>query len=171
AAGRAAPAAGGAGARRLGYNDQVLRVPVRMIWIASGNNPRTSEEISRRCVPIGLDAQMERPWQRTGFRIPDLKQWTRENRGRLIAAACTLVQAWVVAGRPKGTRILGSFEKWSETLGGILDVAGVPGFLENLEGFYAEVDVDGRPMRGLVSTWIAQFQGREMNTEDLRTLL
>ncbi len=156
--------------RRLGFNDQTLTVPVRTIWAATGNNPRLSEEMVRRTVPTGLDAKVENPWERT-FRNPRLKAWTRENRGRLIAAACTLVQAWIVAGRPRGSKTIGTYEAWAETLGGIIDVAGVPGFLDNLRDFYAEADVDGRPIRALITAWQAERPGQDLTIQDLLLFL
>ena len=53
----------------------------------------------------------------------------RANRARPVAAWLTLYQARASAGRPPTTGSLGTFETWSQTLGGILHVAGVPGLL------------------------------------------
>ena len=89
-------------------------------WIATGNNPEFSNEMARRIVRIRLDAHVERPWQREGFRHPDLMTWVRANRARLVAACLTLCQAWIAAGRPRGTRTIGSYENWAQVLGGVL---------------------------------------------------
>ena len=62
----------------------VVRIPVRCVWIVSGNNPALSNEISRRTVRIRLDAKLDRPWLRKGFAIPNLREWVAENRGRLV---------------------------------------------------------------------------------------
>ena len=78
--------------RILGVSEMV-RLPIRCAWIATGNNSEFSNEMARRIVRIRLDAHVERPWQREGFRHPDLMIWVRANRGRLVAACLTLCQA------------------------------------------------------------------------------
>ena len=95
--------------RILGVSE-MTRLPIRCVWIATGNNPEFSNEMARRLVRIRLDAHVEQPWQRAGFRHPDLMIWVRANRARLVAACLTLCQAWIAAGRPRGTRSIGSYE-------------------------------------------------------------
>jgi len=101
--------------RILGQS-RTVAVPVTCTWLATGNNPALSMEISRRTVSIRLDREMERPWEETGFRHPRLRQWATENRGDLIWAILTLVQAWIFAGQPACKKTLGSFEQWAEVL-------------------------------------------------------
>src|SRR6516164_6851097 len=97
--------------------------------MASGNNTRFSRELIRRTVFCRLDAKVDAPWERTGYRHPNLLKWAKENRGQLVWAALTLARAWIAAGRPAGTEVLGMFEAWTDVIGGILGVAGVPGLL------------------------------------------
>jgi hypothetical protein len=156
--------------RRLGHT-QVLRLPVRGVWIATGNNPALSEEIARRTVRIRLDANVERPWMRTGFRHEDLKAWVSEHHDDLIWAVAALVRAWLAAGRPGGTQRLGMYEQWADTIGGILTVAGVPGFLGNLEDFYAETDAQGSALRALVNVWWSTYQSRDLNSSSVWHLI
>jgi len=145
----------------------MVRIPVRCAWIATGNNPSVSTEISRRTVRIRLDARMDRPWLRDGFRHPDLREWAHRHRGQLVWAACTLIRAWLVAGRPAGQQVLGMFEHWARVMGGILDIAGVPGFLSNLEEFYEESDQEGSNWRGFLMGWWEQFGIEERKVVDL----
>ena len=49
--------------RILGASE-MARLPIRCVWIATGNNPEFSNEMARRLVRIRLDAHVERPWQR-----------------------------------------------------------------------------------------------------------
>ena len=70
--------------RILGQSE-MARLPIRCLWIATGNNPEFSNEMARRLVRIRLDANVERPWQRSDFRHPDLMTWVRANRARLVA--------------------------------------------------------------------------------------
>ena len=113
--------------RILGASE-MARLPIRCVWIATGNNPEFSNEMARRLVRIRLDAHVERPWQRAGFRHPDLMTWVRANRSRLVAACLTLCQAWIAAGRPRGARTIGSYENWAQVLGGVLEITGVEGY-------------------------------------------
>jgi primase/DNA polymerase family protein/DNA primase RepB-like protein len=141
--------------RLLGASD-IVALPVRCAWIATGNNPALSSEIARRSVRIRMDAKQDRPWLRRGFRHPNLRGWAAERRGNLLAACLILGQAWLAAGRPApapGTPELGSFEAWSRVLGGVLMVAETPGFLANLAEFYERSDVEGEAVRGFLRAW------------------
>jgi hypothetical protein len=156
--------------RILGRSD-IIRIPVRCAWVATGNNPQLSNEIARRAVRIRLDAHMDRPWQRDGFRHPNLLTWVHAHRGSLVSACLTLGRAWVEAGRPRDRRAtLGSFESWSETMGGILDVAGVPGFLANAEELYELSDAEGTLWRSFVAAWWDRFGTAEVGVGDLYEL-
>ncbi len=156
--------------RILGRSD-IVRIPVRCAWIATGNNPQLSNEIARRTVRIRLDAHMDRPWQRDGFRHPNLLAWVQANRGPLVAACLTLGRAWVEAGRPRYQRTtLGSFESWSEIMGGILDVAGISGFLANAEELYELSDAEGIMWRSFIAAWWDRFGTTEVGVGDLYEL-
>ena len=152
--------------RVLGASDMV-RLPVRCAWVATGNNPAVSHEIARRLVRIRLDARTDQPWRRDGFQHPDLMVWVRAHRARLVAACLTLCRAWIAAGRPRGARSLGSFEVWSQTLGGILQVAGVAGFLDNLDEVIAASDSEGRAWRSFIQIWWDRFGSVEVSVSDL----
>jgi hypothetical protein len=56
-----------------------------------------------------------------------------DHRGDLIAALLVLARYWFLNGRPKPKKVrsLGSFETWCNVVGGILELAGVEGFLGN----------------------------------------
>lgn len=100
--------------RLLGGNEDT-NIPVRCVWVATGNNPMLSTEIARRCIRIRLDARLDQPWRRdpTQFRYQKLLAHARAQRGTLIAAALTLTNAWLAAGRPETkTPPLGSYESW-----------------------------------------------------------
>ena len=149
--------------RILGVSE-MARLPIRCVWIATGNNPEFSNEMARRIVRIRLDAHVERPWQREGFRHPDLMIWVRANRARLVAACLTLCQAWIAAGRPRGTRTIGSYENWAQVLGGVLEVAGIEGFLGNLDEMMEASDAEGAVWRSFVSAWWDRFGTAEVGT-------
>ena len=118
--------------RKLSTND-MLYVPVRTVWIFAGNNPTMSKDLHRRVIHIRLDAGVADPSRERPkpFKHPELIPWLSEARPRLIAAVFTLARAWIREGCPEpSTRRLASFEHWSQVVGGILEIAGIPGFLQ-----------------------------------------
>lgn len=129
--------------RRFGTFEQIT-LPVRCAWIATGNNVRLGGDMPRRAYWIRLDAQSSRPFQRTGFRHDNLREWVKTNRGTLIAALLVIARYWFVKGCPNpnlATR-MGSYESWCKVVGGILECAGIRGFLENAEAKLATNDVE-----------------------------
>lgn len=145
---------------------EMARVPVRCAWAATGNNPALSAEIARRTIRVRLDAKVDRPWLRDGFRHPDLRAWVTIHRSELVGAALTLGQAWIANGRPEGGQVLGMFEGWAKTMGGLLQVAGVPGF-RNLADFYEESDAEGAAWRALVGRWWDVHQDQDVGVSAL----
>lgn len=143
--------------RLLGHT-KTVNLPVRCAWVATANNPQLSNELARRTVPVSLDPNMDQPWLRTGFRHSNLREWTTDNRGELVWAFLTLVRRWIAAGRPRWhKKTLGSYEDWAQVVGGILETAGIPGFLDSLDSFYSDSDAEGDPWRAFVSMWWEKF--------------
>jgi hypothetical protein len=155
--------------RVLGFSE-IARVPVRCVWLATGNNVAVSNEIARRTVRCRLDAKQDRPWLRDGFRHPDIRRWVQDHRAELVGSALTLIQAWICAGRPEGDKTLGMFESWARTMGGILGVAGIPGFLGNLEEFYERADTDTAAWSAFIASWWFTKGYQEAKAGDLWTL-
>jgi hypothetical protein len=156
--------------RLLGQTRTVC-LPVRCVWVATGNNPTLSGELSRRAIRIRLDAQCAEPWRRTGFRHPDLLDWAVAHRPALVWAALTLVQAWLAAGRPLAERRIGTFESWCRVMGGILQHANIPGFLDNLDSLYKDADAEGAAWRVLLAIWWTTFKGKSVGVHNLYALL
>jgi hypothetical protein len=157
------------GDRLLGESKDIA-VPVECVWLATGNSVRTSREIARRLIKIKMDARMENPWARTEFKHKSLREWAMENRGRLVWAALTLIQAWIVEGMPKGTNVLGTFEQWARVMGGILDVAEVPGFLANLHDMHIESDEETEAWHGFLDIWWQKYRGEVVTAGILYSL-
>ncbi|MDP9363305.1 MAG: DNA polymerase [Chloroflexota bacterium] len=154
--------------RVLGLSETV-RVPVRCVWVVTANNPGLSKEIARRAIRIRLDARRERPWERPSdsFRHPKLLRWARERRAELVWAALTVVRRWLAAGSPLGSATLGTFESWAGVVGGILEEAGIPGFLGNLRELYDASDVETGAWGELVEAWWAEHADGKVGTGQL----
>jgi hypothetical protein len=102
----------------LQWSDRILGISrmwqgeFRGVWFATGNNCGIGPDMSRRILPIRLDAGLENPDQRE-FRHPDLMRWLADNRAALSSAPATILRAFHLAGRPSsGTRPKGSYERW-----------------------------------------------------------
>lgn len=154
--------------RLLGNNDQVIRFANKALWIFTANNMRLADEMVRRTVPLRLDAVCEKPYERprSEFRHPDLMGWVRQTHPNLVWAALTLCRAWVAAGRPLGERTIGSFENWSQVMGGILQVAGIAGFLENITEFHTESDAQTEGWRDLFTRLHTAFPFSSFGAKD-----
>jgi hypothetical protein len=141
----------------------------RATWVATSNNAKLSEEITRRTISIRIDAQVEKPFEREQrWRHPNLLKFVSENRGKLIAAALTIVQAWIAANRPTiQRRPMGSYEAWSHVIGGTLAKAGVIGFLENVQELFAAADATGEALRAFVADWAAAHGEKDVTAKVL----
>jgi DNA polymerase I len=153
--------------RVLGLS-RMVTIPIRTIWLATGNNITPSEEIARRSVWIRLDAEVEKPWEREGFTIEKLRAWTLEHRAELVTAVITLVQAWIEQRKPAfTTRRKGSYEAWAEVVGGILEVAGIPGFLANETQFFNTTVTATSLLSDFVKEWWATYDKKAVGTDKL----
>src|SRR5262249_45815830 len=114
----AAAVTGGTWTDRIVGHTVMATLPVQSAWVATGNNITLSNEMARRSVRIRLDARVDKPWTRSGFKHPKLRDWALENRGRLVHACLTLIKAWIAAGQPDGEASLRIFEARAETMRG-----------------------------------------------------
>jgi hypothetical protein len=147
------------GDRVLGKS-QTINLPVRCAWIATGNNIQLGGDMPRRCYWIRMDAKCSKPFQRTGFKHKRLKDYVLKHRGELLAALLTLARAWFIAGRPEPhIPPVGSFEDWSVIVGGILEHAGIEGFLGNSNELHDQADIESVQWEGFLKILDTVFYG------------
>jgi hypothetical protein len=157
------------GDRLLGVSE-MLRLPVRCVWIATANNPELSTEMVRRSIRIRMDTGLEEPWTRdpAEFLHPDLRGWLHERRPDLVNACLLIVQSWITAGRPLGTASLGMYESWAVTMGGILASIGLgKDFLANLPAFYEAMLSEDEDFRIFVQAWWEAFGDKTVGVAQL----
>jgi hypothetical protein len=117
---------------RLTGTGDMVTAPIRCVWVATANNAELTEDIVTRAVVISIDPETENPDTREFRRNP--KAFIRANRAQVCGAILTLVRAWQAAGSPNYSgHNRCRFPDWQNVVGGILDVAEIPGFLDNLE--------------------------------------
>ncbi len=145
-------------------------LPNRLTWTMAGNNIDFSREIARRVVFIQLDAQMEDPSSRTDFKHSNLPHWTLANRDRLLRALFVLIRNWISKGRPLSDVVFGSYETWAHMMGGILDAADIPGFLENRAVGRSRTDDSTNEWAFFVEVWWEEFRGQSVTAGKLVAL-
>jgi hypothetical protein len=154
--------------RRLGRSEEIT-LAQRATWLATGNNIELGGDIARRCYWVRMDAKQSKPWEREGFKHPNLMAWVESHRGELVHALLTIARSWYAAGCPKDASLprLGSFEGWAETVGGMLAHAGISGFLSNLDELYESADSETEEWTGFLETWQSQLGGKSLTAKAL----
>jgi hypothetical protein len=152
--------------RILGWS-VMASLPVRCVWLATGNNPQMSDELVRRTVRSRLDAQTAQPHLRQGFKHADILAWARANRAALIRAVLILVRSWLCAGQPPGKVRLGMYEAWCRVVGGVLDNSGVEGLRQAIELYQGDETDTDQALAPFLTLWWLRFRGAEVGVKDL----
>jgi hypothetical protein len=112
--------------RVLGGNS-MIDLPLRVVWLATGNNVTVQADTIRRVIHIRLDVFEEQPEHRSGFRHANLLGHINTHRPQILAAALTILRAYCRAGRPQQTlQNFGSFEGWSQLVRQAVVWVGLP---------------------------------------------
>jgi hypothetical protein len=140
--------------RVLGKSEMV-DAPNTGTWLATGNNVELSDEVNRRTVLVRLDAQIESPEERTGFKHP-LPGWAIQHRSELVSACLSIINRWIQEGMPWGQATLGRFEDWAGIMSGVLSILDVSGFLQNREQQKSR-DSESGEWAALCAAWWTQY--------------
>jgi hypothetical protein len=136
--------------RILGKSATTGELPLRTVWMATGNNLRFGTDLARRVIPIRLSPTVENPEERTGFDQPDLLGWVKSNRARLAVAALKILRAYFIAKKPaQPGGNFGSFESWTALVRGAIVWTGLADPLATRETAKAD-DSSGAIVRGLI---------------------
>ncbi len=165
-----------------GFADRVLgehrrtSAPNRTLFLFTGNNlTLNGQDIIRRILKCRLDAKCEMPHLRT-FDADPLAEVVA-NRQALVAAALTIVRAWVRSGDNPTPSVLGSFELWDRFVRqpiAWLKTQGVPRMADVAESIKvnATVDLERDTLGRLYEAWVAVFGvGTWVPVRDLVTAL
>ncbi|MEC9013143.1 MAG: hypothetical protein VYA78_01070 [Chloroflexota bacterium] len=152
--------------RKLG-GSTMLSLKSEAIWVFIGNNLQADPDLSRRLVMVELDTEVERPWERQDFKHTDLMGWVKANRRQLVQSCLTLLTNWVQRGRPAGSVQLGSYESWSTVMSGILEAAGIEGFMANRQALDSQLNLELEAWSGFIHLWSEEFQHHPTGVSDL----
>ena len=134
--------------------------PLVTTWFGTGNNVVLIADLNRRTVPIRLKSPLERPEERGGFAHPHLVDHIKANRGQLVAAALTVLRAFIAAGRPcHGLKPFGSYEGWSKLVRGAVSWVCNVDPCEARSELASAGDYESEYLRVLVEGWKMAFPG------------
>lgn len=159
-------------ARRFKRRDLGRAVVVEVelpVFVATGNNVVVRGDLARRVIPIDLDARMEHPEQRTGFRYPRLLQHVRAHRGELRAAALTILRWYCAEGRPPAPAapVLGSYEAWAGLVVQALLWLGEPDPCAGRARIQEFGDPEGEARRAALELWWERWGPLEQTALDV----
>ena len=141
--------------RILGVS-KTATVSTRALFLSSGNNVGPVQDMTRRCISIHLDPGCEVPAARS-FTRPELVRDVLLERGRYVAAALTIVRAWIVAGRPKADcKSMAGYGDWSDLCRQPLLWLGLADATESVFEAMAE-DPDRETLDRLLTGWQSAF--------------
>ncbi len=123
--------------RRLGSSSSI-RVENSHIFAITANSPNISRDLISRSVAVRL--YFEGNPSRRDFEISP-EDYAVANRVAILGELAGYIERWKAAGMPLGKyRHRFMARGWPRVIGGILDVAGEPDFLANVEEAAAEYD-------------------------------
>ena len=158
-------------ARDLGTSRNLTFNPRNFIIVGTANNVVMSAELINRTLPVRLNAGVERPDQRTGFRHPDVKEHLLANLSRYRNAALSLVHHWLEQGRPPASELpqgLRRYPAWQRQTAAILEAAGLTDFAGNTVEFEERAIADAEAaQRPFVQWWWDTHQSNPVMTKDL----
>lgn len=154
---------------RILGESRIITVPWETVLFVTGNNISYAGDTARRSIPIDLDAQVENPEERTGFRHDPIKPWVVEQRKKLVVAALTVLRAYHVAGRPaQGLSRLGSFEEWSDLIRSAIVWTGHPDPCEGRKEIREQGDPTREALCTLLRRWHETWGGAWKTVADIR---
>jgi hypothetical protein len=129
-------------------------VPTNVLFPPNGNNIRFKGDMVTRVIICRMDAGMENPGARKFDR--DLRVFVPANRPQLVAAALTVLRAFVAAGRPGVSELepFARFEDWSNLIRGALVWLDEPDPLSTRDAVVA-IDPERENLAALLRAWEA----------------
>jgi hypothetical protein len=116
--------------RILGLSKNV-EVPTNCLMLSNGNNLTFAEDMTRRVLLCTLNPKVERPEERQ-FKKDALDE-ASAHRAELVAAGLTILRAFILAGRPEKSKLLGSYGEWSKLIRSALVWLGEPDPCDTME--------------------------------------
>ena len=158
-------------ARVLGQSLNVTLAQT-LTFTCNGNALELGGDISRRAYRATVDADMSRPWRGREFKHPKILTWVKTHRNLALTKIFTIIKAWKMDGAyPGTTKPLGSFEAWTMMISGILEYAGVHGFMENAAELWDEADQENAMWDLFLGQWKMLRGNEPITSRELMDML
>ncbi|MER8816036.1 hypothetical protein [Mesorhizobium sp. M0965] len=149
---------GGVSGRLLGGN-KMFEGRVRYPVVFVGNNLSWSDENVRRVLPIKIKPNEVKvdEFGNKCFKVKALANYLIDNRAMILKHLINIVRWWFKQNQPMTARSVDSFENFVSTMGGILQAAGIDGWLEGHKAFLAETKNDQADEVGILEALAGTF--------------
>lgn len=148
--------------RILGKSEYVRR-PNDILWAITVNRASASSDMISRSLPVRM--HYEGDPQKRKFANADLIEYAMRYRKEILGELFGLVIRWIQNGKPKAERAH-RCGPWSQIVGGILSVAGVHGFLANIDEARESFSVDSDDLSALAEVAIRHGPPAVVETKD-----
>ena len=157
---------GTVGFRILGKSE-ICYAENNFVFALTANNPEIDKDLLRRLVFINLDTNKFNPAEidLKKFEHPDILRYLKDNRARILASLLYIAEQ--TYGDYSG-HVMGSFERWSISVGNVLEAAGIEGFLSNIQTTREQqVDEREEAVNVFIEKWGEKFGEGQVYIEDL----
>lgn len=157
---------------RLLGRTEVLKVPTSTLFIATGNHLTLQGDLRTRALLCRIDAKVANPGART-FAV-DLNEWIPRHRPELVAAALTIMRAWMAQPEDDRAYIMreasmqpwSRFERWSMMCRAPLVWLGCPDPVLSLK-LLEQADPKRMQLVQLLAAWLAKFKSEAYTAGDV----
>ena len=142
--------------RILGASKMAMLRPTESIYVALGNNCKVHADAGRRWLGAYIVPGVARTEERENLR--DTPAYARENRGKLVCAALTVLHSYMHMGSPaqEGAR-LGSYETWASKIVGAMMWAKLGNPIESQQR-WREHDEGTARLAALLEAWYYKYR-------------
>ena len=158
-------------ARDLGTSRNLSFNPRNFVIMGTANNVTMTAELVNRTLPVRLNAGVERPDHRTGFKYHEPKDHLVEHLPRYRNAALSIVHHWLEKGCPAASELpqaLRRYPTWQRRTAAILEAAGFADFAANAVEFEERAVTEAEAAQHpFVQWWWETHQSNPVMVKDL----
>lgn len=156
--------------RILGRTETV-NVPMNMVFVVTGNNPRFAGDITRRLIPVSIVPTSARPERRTNWRYPNIISHTVEHRERYINAILSILLNYREFGPLDDVPVMGSFVDMSKWVAAAVQLATGNSPIRAAREYVAEEDEDYSDREMFLHCWFQLYGNEGVTAVELKQLM
>lgn len=147
---------------------RMINVPWETVLFVTGNNISFAGDTASRSISIDMDAQVENPEERTGFKHDPILPWVQKERKKLVIAALTVLRAYHFAGRPSQGLSRMRFNAWSDLVRSAIVWTGQTDPCEGRKEIREQGDPTREALCTLLRRWYETWGGAWKSVADIR---